>query len=64
VNEATLGLGLLGSWKLAIEGGWFQQLGEDAVRVVFARLTIKPVGLLGQPFPDWFPQASHLPDAT
>jgi hypothetical protein len=58
VNEATLGLGLLGSWKLAIEGGWFQQLGEDAVRVVFARLTIKPVGLLGQPFPDWFPQVT------
>ncbi|GAX78142.1 hypothetical protein CEUSTIGMA_g5584.t1 [Chlamydomonas eustigma] len=58
INEATLGLGLLGSWKLAIEGGWFQQDGDDAVKVVFERLSVKPVGLQGQPLPDWLPQVT------
>ncbi len=72
-NEATIGLGPLGSWRVAIEGKWYNQGDGESVRVVFERLRIKPVGVLGAKLPEWLPQVrgaqisaatSRIPEAS
>ena len=55
-NEAVLGLGPLGSWKLGIEGKWLGRGDGRTSRVVFDQVQVKPVGILGLPLPDWMPQ--------
>jgi len=65
-NEAEFGLGPFGTWRVAILGKWLPGgsfLGEgeaqsgQVVKVVFERLKIKPVGMMGVPLPNWLPEA-------
>ena len=66
VNELLLGLGPFGSWRVGIEGKWLaldlegESEGAQAVRpvkhrVVFDRLSLRLVGLMGLTLPSWLP---------
>mmetsp|Transcript_13410 Transcript_13410/g.28682 ORF Transcript_13410/g.28682 Transcript_13410/m.28682 type:complete len:286 (-) Transcript_13410:678-1535(-) len=60
-NEAVFGFGPFGSWQVGIEGVWRNTGDGKTVRVVFDKLRVRPVELLGLKLPDWLPQMVIAP---
>ncbi|PNH09940.1 hypothetical protein TSOC_003415 [Tetrabaena socialis] len=54
-NSAVFGFGPLGSWRVGIEGLWRNSGDGMTARVLFDRVSVRPVAALGLPLPGWLP---------